>query len=158
MICYVYYNLRVCFEIHREPPMSLFRGLLLVGFGLMFLSSEEKKQPHLSTAATEQTEQSVSFCERNPSTCAASRELGTLLLRKAEYGLEQGARLLRDQLLRPNVSDQPRTFAADPIEPRRPQRPISTAQAAESEPTPLYLDPPPARRATQPMDNPSRWR
>jgi hypothetical protein len=78
--------------------MSLLRTGILLVVGVMLLPVEDRKQVELTQTARRAAEETATFCERNPSTCAAGSELWALFLRKAEFGLELGARLLREQL------------------------------------------------------------
>src|SRR5262245_50006534 len=124
--------------------MSLIRTGILLAVGVMLLPVEERKQAQFTSAASRAVEETATFCERNPSTCAAGSELWALFLRKAEFGLELGARLVREQL-----------FGA----------PATGAQTAERrqarhEPATGY---PPSEPGSRPkaqytMDYPQRWR
>lgn len=143
--------------------MSLIRTGLVLAAVIMVLPTEEKKQAELTSAAARGAEQTATFCERNPSTCGAGRELWALFLRKAEFGMELAAGLVRDQLARAN---QPEVPTAAPVPPDRSAVPRTIAQPAA-----LYLPPvdptkataaatvePIQPRRTYPMDHPSRWR
>ena len=78
--------------------MSLLRTGILLAVGVMLLPVEDRKQVELTQTARRAAEETATFCQRNPSTCAAGSEIWALFLRKAEFGLELGARLLREQL------------------------------------------------------------
>lgn len=80
--------------------MSISKSALLLAAAVMLLPMEESKQTQLATAASQTAERSATFCERNPSTCAAGRDLWAVFLRKAEFGMELGARLVREQMQR----------------------------------------------------------
>ena len=141
--------------------MSLIRSCLIISAAIMFLPVEEKKQIEFTQTLAATPEQSATYCERNPSTCQAGRELWSTFVRKAEYATELGARLLREQLVR---------AMTEPHEPGRAvQQPLALvpfAQAGHPQPVRYEPVPPPirpdhqpaARRQGYPMDNASRWR
>jgi hypothetical protein len=139
--------------------MSLFRTVFVVAAAVMLLPAEEKKQTEFASTATRAAEHTATFCERNPSTCTAGREMWSLFLKKAEYGLELGARLLRDQLARAAAGDAaPGPTAAEPaVVPAR-------SPAAHHQVEPLYLAPPARneattqRRSAQQQETGARWR
>ena len=121
----------------------------------MLLPAEEKKQAAFSTTVARTAEQTASFCDRNPSTCATGRDAWALFQRKAEYGMELGARLLREQLVRGLSGDNTPTPVQPPVNPQAPAQhvriePLPQAAATRMEPTP--------RRNTYQMDNAPRWR
>lgn len=122
--------------------MSLLRAVLILGAAIMLLPVDEKRQAAFSVTATKAASEAATFCERNVHTCGAGRELWSLFLHKAEYGMELGARIIRDHVLRAGSSDQ----ASLP----RPSTPSSPAA--------FRYDQPPSQRSGYLMDNPSRWR
>ncbi len=150
--------------------MSILRtGIILAG-AIMLLPVDDRKQSEFTAAASSSAERTASFCSRNPSTCDAGRDLWALFVRKAEYGVELGARLVREQLLatgseagstgqrqRPSLpanGNQPNGLALPPL-------PLAPGQPAHVRPAsvvPVRPDVQPAPRAGYPMDNPSRWR
>lgn len=77
----------------------------------MLLPTEEKKQAEFSVTAAQTAERTASYCERNPTTCQAGRELWATFVRKAEYGLELGAGLVREQVLRAMLEPRPQAPA-----------------------------------------------
>lgn len=121
----------------------------------MLLPAEEKKQAAFSTTVARTAEQTASFCDRNPSTCATGRDAWALFQRKAEYGMELGARLLREQLVRGLSGDNsPATPAQPPVNPQ------TSTQHVRVDPLPLAATrmEPASRRSTNQMDNAPRWR
>jgi hypothetical protein len=127
----------------------------------MLLPVEDKKQNDFAATASSTAERTASFCSRNPSTCDTGRDLWTLFVRKAEYGMELGARLVREQLI--HATTEP----AEPMQNNKRQSPLPAL--APSQPSqPVRIEPastattrqdqPQARRTAYPMDNPSRWR
>ena len=94
--------------------MSLFRVAFFAGAVVLLLPTDERRQTELSNSAKSGIESAATFCERNPSSCAAGRELWATFLRKAEFGVELAARLARSALAR---------SSAAPVEPPlRPER------------------------------------
>ena len=137
--------------------MSLIRTGIILAAVVMLLPSEEKKQVEFASTAALTAQQTASFCDRNPSTCATGRDAWALFLRKAEYGMELGSRLLREQLVRGMSGD------STPVTP--PQLPAHMmtppAQHVRVEPLPPATAPrpePAARRSAYQMDNAPRWR
>lgn len=131
--------------------MSLIRTGVFLAAVIMLLPTDERKPAEPATMAIRGPVETATFCERNPSTCATGRDTWALFLRKAEYGMELGARLLREQLL-----------GKAPIE--------TSAVRADAPPAPPLQQPiaaPPAHRPAAPtegngrrtysMDHP-RWR
>ncbi len=135
--------------------MSLFRiGIVLAG-AIMLLPVEDQKQAEPSATAMRTTQQSATFCERNPATCANARDGWALFLRKAEYAMELSARLLREQLGRSLSNDG----ATPPAAQQAAYRPSHTDFAGPATPAlPMRAEQPRAQHRTYPMDNPSRWR
>ncbi len=127
--------------------MSLFRaGLVLVAV-IMLLPADDKMQSDQPGAVARPVAQGQGFCERNPSTCINAREAWSLFLRKAAYGMELGARVLREQLARSNSVEEPAVPSIAPASYDRVPPPDQ-----------LRLEPAQQRRNAYQMDNPSRWR
>ena len=148
--------------------MSLIRTVILLSAAVMLLPTEKKDQAEFSTTAARTAEQTATFCDRNPSTCASGRDIWGLFLRKAEYGVELGARLLRQQLLggpanEPQPAQTPHVQSAQPALPQG-QPPIRLEPALGSALTSPQVPPlPPAqapapRRSAQQIEQPPRWR
>lgn len=132
--------------------MSIIRTGLILGATVMFLPVEERKQSQLANTASLTAQQTASFCERNPSTCATGSELWTLFLRKAEFGVELGAKLVREQLLSgaaPLRSGAPAASAPveTSVQAHAPAAAVVQAQQPRLE-----------RRATSQPDQAPRWR
>ena len=80
--------------------MSLLRTAFILAAVVMLLPTDEKKQQEVVGVAGAAVERTVTFCERNPGTCAAGRELWGTFLRKAEFGMELASKLVREQMSR----------------------------------------------------------
>ncbi len=130
--------------------MSIIRAGFVLAAAVMLLPVEEKKQAQLASTASLTAERTASFCERNPSTCATGNDLWALFLRKAEFGVELGAKLLREQLLRGTAEPQAIPASA-PAEARAPAAVPALPQQARVEPVQQ-------RRTAYPMDHPPKWR
>jgi hypothetical protein len=129
--------------------MSIIRTGLLLAVVVMLLPAEQKKQAELTQAASRTAEQTMTFCERNPNTCATGRDLWSLFLRKAEYAVELGAGLVRDQLMRGAAPDAPAA------------RHAGTAGAGATHSPqlePVSASAQPQRRSAQQAEQPPRWR
>lgn len=148
--------------------MSIFKTAIVLVAAIMLLPVEEKNQAKLASTASHTAERTTSFCERNPSTCAAGRDLWAVFLRKAEFGLELSARLMREHLLRATDDQRPvpaalpehRGAAVAPLRgaPITPAPPVAAVATAAPQPSRLELPQPPSRRTNYSMDHPSRWR
>ena len=150
--------------------MSIVKTGLFLAAVVMLLPLDERKPAGGATtasiaAAATAAEPNDAFCDRNPSTCATGRELWVLFARKAEYGMELGSKLLREQLVRslsePQVHTQPQAAAVMPsglhLPPPAPSRqPATERQAIRFEPA--RSDATPQPRTGLAADQPTRWR
>ncbi len=141
--------------------MSLIRSCLIIATAIMLLPVEEKKQTEFTQTVAASAERTASYCERNPTTCDASRELWSTFVRKAEYATELGARLLREQLVRSITEPREPVHAIQQPLPAIPVAQPVKPQPVRFEPAPAPVRPDnqqPPRRQAYPMDNASRWR
>jgi hypothetical protein len=148
--------------------MSIFKAGIVLVAAIMLLPVEEKNQAQLASTASHTAERTASFCERNPSTCATGRDLWAVFLRKAEFGMELGARLLREHLLRASEEQKPAPTAPSerkaaaaalaPVTSVTPATPMAPVAPVAAQPSRLELPPPASRRTNYTMDHPSRWR
>jgi hypothetical protein len=74
----------------------LVRAAFWLSLLILLLPTDERPQARLSGTATAAVEQAATFCERNPSTCAAGAELWALYLKKAEFALQLATKLVSD--------------------------------------------------------------
>lgn len=140
--------------------MSFFKAGVVLVAAIMLLPVEEKNQSQLASTASHTAERTATFCERSPSTCATGRDLWALFLHKAEFGLELGARLLREHLLRATVEEKPVQSAQ--VQAHAPAH-VPAGHAAPvahvvPQPSRLDLPPSPSRRTNFSMDHSSRAR
>ncbi len=129
--------------------MSLFRAALILAAAVILLPADARKQAAFSISMTKAASETATFCERNVHTCGAGRELWSLLLSKAENGMELGTRLIREHRLHAGASDpssMPATFGSLPRHP------------VQASPANLRSDPPRPQRSGDLADNPSSWR
>ena len=99
--------------------MSLIRIAIVLSVAIMLLPTDEKRQSEVSGVAGATVERTFTFCDRNPSTCAAGREMWSTFVRKAEFGMELASKLVREQLTRgagtePSTRDSSRDWAQPP--------------------------------------------
>ena len=99
--------------------MSLFRLMFVLFVAVLLLPSDPHRQAELAAHARSGIERAATFCERNPGSCAAGRELWSSFVRKAEFGLELASRLARNSLANTETRDvepvrQPHRSAAPP--------------------------------------------
>lgn len=94
--------------------MSLIRTAIIVSVVIMLLPTDEKRQEQVAGVAGATVERTVTFCDRNPSTCAAGREMWSTFLRKAEFGMELASRLVRDQMARGGTTPASASREAQP--------------------------------------------
>ena len=76
--------------------MFLVRVAFWLSLIILLMPTEERPQARLSGTAAAAVEHAATFCERNPSTCAAGAELWAMYLRKAEFALQLATRLVSD--------------------------------------------------------------
>jgi hypothetical protein len=72
----------------------LVRAAFWLSLIILLMPTEERPQERLSGTAAAAVQQAATFCERNPSTCAAGAELWALYLRKAEFALQLATKLV----------------------------------------------------------------
>jgi hypothetical protein len=151
--------------------MSLIRSCLIISAAIMLLPLDEKKQTDFAATASHTAQETASYCERNPATCQAGRELWSTFVRKAEYGMELGARLAREQFLRamtesreqapPPAAHAVRGTSASTATPRT-QPPVAQSRPRTEPPVPAVGrqegNTTQARQQHYSMDYPSRWR
>lgn len=125
--------------------MSLVRNVLLLGIAVMLLPAEEKSQrAQMQTGAAQAVEHTATYCERNPGTCQAGRELWSHLQKKAEQGLEFAAHTVQQQFRQ----------SLEPSEPG----PSRTAAFDEGNPRAVRQSEEPQRRRPAAIDEKARWR
>ena len=129
--------------------MSIMRTGILLAAAVMMLPVEENKQAQLVSTASLTAERTATFCERNPTTCAAGQEMWALFLRKAEFGMELASKLAREQFLRAMAEPQakPRAAMEEKSAAFVPALPRQARTEAARQP-----------RVAYPMDHPPRWR
>jgi hypothetical protein len=87
---------------------------------VLLLPSDPQRQAELAAHARSGVERAATFCERNPATCAAGRDLWASFVRKAEFGLDLASRLARNAVAQNEASRdveplrQPHRSAAAP--------------------------------------------
>jgi hypothetical protein len=74
----------------------LVRAAFWLSLIILLMPTDERPQERLSGTAAAAVEQAATFCERNPSTCAAGAELWAIYLRKAEFALQLATKLVSD--------------------------------------------------------------
>jgi hypothetical protein len=78
--------------------MSLFRLLFWLAIIVLLLPTEGQRQEQVIGTATAAFERAVTFCDRNPGTCAEASHLWATFVRKAEFGIDLAARLVRENM------------------------------------------------------------
>jgi len=85
----------------------LVRAAFWLSLIILLMPTDERPQERLSGTAAAAVEQAATFCERNPSTCAAGAELWAIYLRKAEFALQLATKLVSDWLTKGNAKYAP---------------------------------------------------
>lgn len=80
--------------------MSILRTGIVLGAVIMLLPTDEHRKAQFTDTAGMAMERSLTFCERNPATCAAGSELWGNFVRKAEFGMTLATGLARDYMAR----------------------------------------------------------
>jgi hypothetical protein len=78
--------------------MSLIRMLFWLAIIVLLLPTDNAQQAQITGAATAAFERAVTFCDRNPSTCAEASQLWATFVRKAEFGIELASRMVRERM------------------------------------------------------------
>lgn len=66
--------------------MSVLRTCFYLGILVVLLPTDEGQQSRLKERLSDVAQWTVTFCERNPNTCARGRELRETFSEKAEFG------------------------------------------------------------------------
>lgn len=66
--------------------MSILRTTFYLGIAVVLLPTDESQQSRLKERLSDVAQWTVTFCERNPGTCARGRELRETFSEKAEFG------------------------------------------------------------------------
>ena len=129
--------------------MSLIRTGFLLAAVIMLLPTDERRKSEMSGAAGSAVAQTVTFCERNPGSCAAGRELWDTFVHKAEFGLELVSTIARDYLAR---GKEP-AYATQTPAPRQP-----TPAAPAAPPAGVRIEPVGTRGSLTRADLAPQWR
>lgn len=78
--------------------MSLLRTGVVLGAAIMLLPIDEHRTSQFGDSTGPAMDRKPTFCERNPATCAAGRELWGNFVRKAEIGMALATGLARDAM------------------------------------------------------------
>lgn len=77
--------------------MFFFRTTLLLGLGVLVLPTDEASQARLYSSAKTAMNWTTTFCDRNAGTCAQSRELWAVFVKKAEFGAKMAYDLISER-------------------------------------------------------------
>jgi Family of unknown function (DUF5330) len=77
--------------------MFFFRTTLLLGLGVLVLPTDEASQARVYQGARTATTWTMTFCDRNSETCAQSRQLWAVFLKKAEFGAKMAYDLISER-------------------------------------------------------------
>jgi hypothetical protein len=66
--------------------MLLFRIIFWLGVLIVLLPTDERQQARLYETASASVERIATFCDRNPTACAAGAQVWTAFVKKAEFG------------------------------------------------------------------------
>jgi len=78
--------------------MSLFRILFWLAIIVLLLPTDNQRQEQVIGTVTAAFERAVTFCDRNPSTCAEASQLWATFVRKAEFGIDLASRMIRERM------------------------------------------------------------
>lgn len=113
--------------------MSIVKTAFWLAVAIMLLPTDQRRQSELASATGQAVERTLTFCERNPGTCAAGAELWATFVRKAEFGLELATNVTREHFSRQaSTKQQPAAGGQVRLEPRKEDR--GTLQPADSAP------------------------
>ena len=77
--------------------MFLFRIVFWLAVVVMVLPTEERQQAKLYETAAATVERLATFCDRNPTACAAGAEAWSAFVKKAEFGARVAVDLITTQ-------------------------------------------------------------
>ena len=77
--------------------MSLIRLVFWLAIIVLLLPTDSQRQEQITGAAMAAFERAVTFCDRNPSTCTEASQLWATFVRKAEFGIDLAARMVRER-------------------------------------------------------------
>jgi Family of unknown function (DUF5330) len=124
--------------------MFLFRIVFWLGLAVLLLPTEEQQQARLYETAAASVERIVTFCDRNPKTCAAGAEFWSTFLKKAEFASRAAVDLISSRGQRAEgtaPSLAPRPAGAVAVEPRPAPAPRNTLTRDDL--APAWRAPPP---------------
>jgi len=90
--------------------MSLIRLAFWLAIIVVLLPTDSQRQEQITGAAVAAFERAVTFCDRNPSTCTEASQLWATFVRKAEFGIDLAARMVRDGM---SNSQQPQPASGE---------------------------------------------
>ena len=104
--------------------MSIVKTAFWLSVVIMLLPTDQRRQTELASVTGQAVERTMTFCERNPGTCAAGQELWATFVRKAEFGIELAMNLAREQWSKQASRPQQPAASGGPVrlEPVRPQQ------------------------------------
>lgn len=85
--------------VNREgkPMMFLFRSAFWLLILVLLVPTDEGQQNQIYGTAQAAVNDVVSFCDRNPQTCATGQDAFTVLVQKAQYGAQMMMALVEGQ-------------------------------------------------------------
>jgi hypothetical protein len=110
--------------------MSLIRTAFWLSLIIMLMPTDQSGQEKVAASAGQAAERAATFCERNPSTCAAGSELWATFLRKAEFSLHLAASTARDYINRKGKAEPAADTRSQPAAPLPPAFPAATQPAS----------------------------
>jgi hypothetical protein len=97
--------------------MFLIRTAFWLGLVVLVLPTDERQQAKVMAQAAAALHWTQTFCDRNAQTCSTSQELWTTFTKKAQFGFELAANMIRDW----NRQDPASPAGAAPVAPADPQ-------------------------------------
>jgi Family of unknown function (DUF5330) len=128
--------------------MFFIRTIFVLAVGVMLLPTDEAQQAKVAGNAGAAAASAATFCERNPSTCAAGSEMWALFLKKAEFGARLAGSMAQDYMR--GGAGQRNATAEVPG-----QRPIDQSLRPQAAPAKVIE---PARGTLAPHDMGPAWR
>ncbi len=77
--------------------MFFFRATLLLGLGVLVLPTDEASQARVYSSAKTAMSWTMTFCERNGSTCTQGQQAWVIFKKKAEFGAKMAFDLISDR-------------------------------------------------------------
>jgi hypothetical protein len=132
--------------------MFMFRTAIVAAVAIMLMPTEEPGTATLTASPGAAAGRTTTFCERNPSSCAAGAELWATFVKKSEVAFALGVKYVAEQIVKPGDRGAAAPLAISPAVSR------SSAPIRETPPASPQPRTQPARGTLTAQDSTPAWR